>query len=232
MIPDIVTSIFNKIVEFLTLVGSVAQELLILLPFVVIIFLTLAILNYREELHFNRISSSRIADIDQLDQKRYYLFMIAFLGWLGYSEDVTIPENTENNTDEDEPAPQKPQQKPIPINPLKIDRNKIKFGEPLVLMKDGIRYGILPEKKDLGIGTLAFNKLEKVMGENNCQEGIIMNSGYFSEDDLEEGATRNIELRDREWLIKMLLNVQGFEDTRGKDFSYYFHDFWRWAIHG
>ena len=245
MIPDIVTDIFHKIVDFLTTVGSVAQELLILVPFAVIIFLTLAVLNYREELHFNRMSSSRIADIDQLDQKRYYLFMIAFLGWMGYNEEYYPPQKKAKNVgifdDEDDEiieedstteSEQKPEPLIRPLNPLMLDKNKIKFGEPLVLIKDEIRYGVLPEKKDLGVGTTAFNKLEKVMGENNCQEGIIINNGFYSDVDLEEGLTRNIELHDRDWLIKMLLNVQGFEDTQGKDFSYYFHDFWRWALYG
>ena len=102
----------------------------------------------------------------------------------------------------------------------------------MILVKDDIRYGVLLERKTHGVGRLAFNKLEKAMGERHCEEGIIINNGLFSKGDLEEGRQRNIRMWDREWLIKELLNLQGLEDTAGKDFKYYFYDFWRWALRG
>ena len=146
--------------------------------------------------------------------------MKAFLGWKGFHEETPLPEDDEENEEEDY------------LESVKEEKKKTGIDEILILVKDGIRYGVLLERKKLGVGRLAFNKLEKAMGERHCEEGIIINNGLFPEGDLEEGKARNIRMWDREWLIKELLDMQGLEDTAGKDFKYYFYDFWRWALRG
>ena len=255
MIPDILSKAADYTVNFLSIVGAVAEELLIVIPFILLVFLAFAIVNYKEELAFNRLSSSRIGDIDQLDQKRYYLFMKAFLGWMGFEEDddptssVAVKEKKSNVSDEeadddtesdntagdsvaDGKKPMERVYDAFERDAVRKRRKVIVFGDPLILVKEGVRYSVVLEKKEHGVGLLAFNKLEKAIGMYNCQEGIIINCGSFSAEDIGEGKARNIELHDREWLIKTLLNLQGVEDTAGKDFSFYFQGFWRWALRG
>jgi|GEM_PF-1829752 len=273
MIPDIVSKIADYAVTFLSNLGAAAEEILVFIPIILLAFLAFSIFNYKEELAFNRLSSSRIGDIDQLDSKRYYLFMKAFLGWMGFEDDDapfsektkgsnvdTVDEATDEAVKSDgeaniEAAPDVAgvngangnrangsktgvggasgnNVSVFDENGFRKYRKVIVFGDPLILIKDGVRYGVLLEKKEHGVGLLAFNKLEKAIGEYGCQEGLIINNGAFSVEDIEESKARNIELQDREWLIKNLLNIQGVEDTAGKDFAFYFQGFWRWALRG
>ncbi len=216
-------NIITQIINVLAIIGAAAKELAILLPFVLIAVLWVLIGNYREEITFRRLSYSRIREIDELSPQKYYLFLKAFLGYKGFSEEMHVEESEDKGESGEY----------IQYNQPDSGKNggkKAGIGEPLILIKEGIRYGVLLERKKLGLGLLAFNKLEKAMGEHDCPEGIILNNGFFSEMDLTEGEARNILMWDRKWLIKALLEMQGFEDTEGKDFKYYFHDFWKWAL--
>lgn len=222
MISDTITNSILKIIDVLAVIGAAARELLILIPLILAAVFWVLIGNYRDELSFRRLRQSRIGEIDELNYPKYCLFMKAFLTSIGFNEEILPAEEEEENEDNG---------KYLETN-TKKEKKKADIDEPLVFIKDGIRYGVLLEKKKLGVGPLAFNKLEKVMGERECQEGIIINNGLFSKVDLAEGKARDINLWDREWLIKKLLEMQGFEDTEGKDFNYYFYDFWRWALRG
>jgi hypothetical protein len=221
---DALANIAGYIIKVLAIIGAAAGELVIFLPFILLAILWVLIGNYREELTFRRLRFSRIREIDELGPQKYYLFIKAFLGFMGFSEDISLEEeNDEKEGSEKDDLYYSP-------SDVKKERNKAGIGEPLILVKEGVRYGVLLEKKKLGLGRLAFNKLEKAMGKHDCADGIILNNGYFSEADLAEGKARNIQMWDRKWLIKALLEMQGFEDTEGKGFKYYFHDFWRWAL--
>lgn len=226
MILDLLTNITDHIINFLAVVGAAAKVVVVLIPLILAAVFWILIGNYREELSFRRLRFSRIGEIDDLDQRKYFFLMKALLGYLGFNEEIKLPDeddndgNNENENDGD-------------FLVKKVKKEKSSFwDEPLILLKDGVRYGVLLERKNQAVGRFAFNKLEKAMGERDCQKGIIINNGFFSEFDLEEGRARNIKMWDREWLIKTLLEMQGFEDTAGKDFKYYFYDFWRWALRG
>lgn len=221
MIFETITNVLSKIIDILALIGAAARELVILIPFILAAVFWVLIGNYRDELSYRRLRLSRIGEIDELNYQKYYLFLKAFLSAMDFHEEILPAEEEEENEDDGYLGKN-----------TKKEKKETDIDEPLVFIKDGIRYGVLLEKKKLGVGPLAFNKLEKVMGERECQEGIIINNGLFSKADLAEGKARDIKLWDREWLIKELLEMQGFEDTKGKDFNYYFYDFWRWALWG
>ena len=214
MIIETITNIFGYIIKGLVFIGATAKVIVVLIPFFLAVIFWILIGNYREELSLRRLRFSRIEEIDELDSKKYYFLMKALLGWMGFHEETPLPEDDEEN-EEDEDY----------LESIKEEKKKAGISELLILVKDDIRYGVLLERKTHGVGRLAFNKLEKAMGERHCEEGIIINNGLFSKGDLEEGRQRNIRMWDREWLIKELLNMQGLEDTAGKDFKYYFYDF-------
>jgi len=228
MILDTITTIFGHIINALVVIGAATKVLVIMIPLFLVAVFWILVGNYREELSFRRFRFSRIGEIDELDPQKYFFLMKAFLGWMGFNEEIPLPAEDEEDekTKEDDNFWEKKDKK--------NDNKKKKPGmeEPLILVKEGIRYGVLLERKKFGVGRFAFNKLEKAMGERDCQEGIIFNNGFFSKEDLEEGRARNIRMWDRDWFIKELLEMQGFEDTAGKDFKYYFQDFWRWALRG
>ncbi|HHU75754.1 MAG TPA: hypothetical protein GXZ24_02495 [Firmicutes bacterium] len=225
---DALANIADYIIKILAAVGAAAGELVIFLPFILLVILWVMVGNYREELTYKRLHFSRIREIDELSPYKYYLFIKAFLEFMGFSEDILPAKDEEEKTnDSGEDAESILHNK---SDQSRRENKRAGIGQPFILVKDDVRYGVLLERRRQGLGQLAFNKLEEIMGKHECAEGMIINNGFFTEADLAEGEARNIELRDRKWLIKALLEVQGLEDTEGKSFRYYFHDFWRWAL--
>ncbi len=107
-----------------------------------------------------------------------------------------------------------------------------KISPDALVKKDGKKCAVMVEKKDSGISPRIFNRLEKAMGDHDCDHGILINNGSFSEEELEQGELRFIEMWDRDRIIKELLRLQGKEDTKGQPFLFYVKDFFRWIVRG
>lgn len=212
---DIIIMIFEGVLDVLVMVGSAVKVLLGILPFVFIIIIAYLIFSYREDLQYRRITGSRILELDSLPAVKLRFFMLYLLRWLGYEEpaEEEAPENNDQSKN-DQQSVREPE------------------GVDILVEKDGIRYAVLIERKENGVGQRAFRKLEHGMERYNCEKGIIINTGYFNNYDQEAAGYGDIELWDRQVLIKELLNLQGIEDNKGRGFNYYFQNFFRWVWHG
>lgn len=205
--------IIEGILEVLVMVGSAVKVLLNILPFIFLLIIIYLIFSYREDLHYRRINGSRILELDSLNKKRLCLFMAYLMRWLGYEE---VPRPVTEEDAEEEPLYWKKDQETVDI----------------VVDKEENRYAVLVEKRENGVGQQVFRKLEYAMEKYGCNKGIIINTGFFNSIDEEAASYGDIELWDREKLIRELLNLQGIEDTQGRDFNYHFKNFFRWVWHG
>ena len=210
---EIATMIFSRLLEVLVLVGSAVKVLLKALPVIGLIIFVYLIHAYRDEMHSRRISNSRIRALDNLSLLKLRFFMKFFLTWMGYEEIVS---EKEKETGEVKSQREKNYQDDVDI----------------LVVKEGIRYAVLVEKKQNGVGNAVFKKLEDAMEKYNCEKGIIINNGMFSKRDQQEAGYGDIELWDRNKLIQDLLYLQGVEDTHGLSIHYYFHNFVRWVWRG
>ncbi len=107
-----------------------------------------------------------------------------------------------------------------------------KLSPDALVKKDGKKYAVMVEKKESGISPRIFNRLEKAMVDHDCDHGIIINNGSFTDEELEQGKLRSIEMWDRDRIIRELLRLQGKEDTKGQPFLFYVNDFFRWIVRG
>ncbi len=219
---EIVNSILSSITDILALAGSVVKVLLNFLPLIIGVFLIVAVLNYRDELKYKRITFSRINEIDNLPLHKFKLFLRSLLSWRQY--EVTIPE---------EEVPEKE----VPEEETKERQNKEEkknsgLTVDLLTEKEGVRYAVLVERKEKGVGETAFYKLAKGMEQFDCGAGLLINNGRFTEEELQEAAAKNIKLWDRDKLIKELLRLQSLEDTADRSFAFYIKDFCNWVWKG
>ncbi|MEW5922198.1 MAG: restriction endonuclease [Bacillota bacterium] len=211
---QLATSIFNRLLDAIILLGSVTQVLVKFLPLILVVILAYMIYGYRDDLYYRRIAGSRIAELDKLSLVKMRFFMGFFMQWLGY--EVIIKE---------EEPPEGEERREY--------RGKSKREDvDLLVQKEGIRYAVLVEVKENGVGNKVFQKLEEAMAKYNCGKGIIINNGRFNKIDHQEAGYGDIELWDRDKLIRDLLYLQGIEDPKGHGFGFYFHDFLRWVWRG
>ena len=63
---DALANIADYIIKILAAVGAAAGELVIFLPFILLVILWVMVGNYREELTYKRLHFSRIREIDEL----------------------------------------------------------------------------------------------------------------------------------------------------------------------
>ncbi len=211
---ELVISVFEQVMGGMILLGSATQTLVKFLPLIILAVLAYLIFSYRDDLFFRRIAASRIMELDKLSRPKLRLFMRFFMQWLGYEEMV---DHGDLLADEE----------------ARWKKNKDKRENvDLLMQKEETCYAVLVEAKENGVGRAAFQKLESAMEKYNCTKGIIINIGYFNKFDQQEAAYGDIELWDREKIIKGLLSLQGIEDTRGHGFGFYFQDFWRWVWRG
>ncbi len=208
-----VKAIFGGILEILVLVGSTVKVLLGILPFLFIIIVGYLIYSYREDIHCRRIAGSRILELDNLPLQKLRYLMFHLLGWLGYEEVI-----------EEEPLEGEEKKN--------VDQNKIKEDLDMLVEKDGIRFAVLVEKRGMGVGQRFIKKLENAMEKYNCAKGIIINNGEFDELDQATAGYGDIELWDRERIIKELLTLQGLEDTQNRGFTYHLRNFFSWVWYG
>ncbi len=203
--------IFELILDFLAMVGSAVNVLLAILPFVAILFAGYLVYCYLDDLHCHRIAGSRILELDNLPPGKLRYLMLYLLDTLGYEAIV-----------EEEPAEGENG---------KAEQKKL-LGAFILVKKDETRFAVLAESRKNGVGQGVFTKLENAMDRYNCERGIIINNGKFNSFDRDAAGYGDIELWDRERIIRELLALQGIEDPKGRGIAFHFGNFFRWVWNG
>lgn len=208
---DSIMTIFELILDFLAMVGSAVNVLLVILPFVIIIVTGYIVYCYFDELHCRRIAGSRILELDNLPPGKLRHLMLYLLGTLGY-EAIVEEEPAENENE-------------------KAEQNKM-LGAVILVKKDETRFAVLAESRTHGVGQGVFTRLENAMDRYNCEKGIIINNGNFDSFDRDAAGYGDIELWDRERIIRELLALQGIEDPKGRGITFHLGNFFRWVWNG
>ena len=206
--------ILEGILEVLVMIGSAVKVLLGILPFALVIIIAYLVYSYYDNLHYRRITASRILELDNLPRGKLRYLMLYLLGWLGYEE--TFEEEPKHDDKEE----------------AKTTLHKRPEGVDMLIEKDGTRFAVLVETRRNGVGQRLFKKLEDAMERYNCEKGIIINNGEFDTFDRDAAGYGDIELWNRERIIRELLALQGIEDTKGRGFNYHARNFFRWVWHG
>ncbi len=234
---DFIQRILGGVLDGLALVGTAVELLLFIVLIGLGILLFILILNYRDDLKFKRIVYSRINEIDELSLTRLKIFIPTMLILMGYEpvqeEDEqeqlhqeTQEESTHNLEGQMETEVQNPEKE------IKQSAPAVKISADAFVKNNGEKYAVIVEKKDRGINPRAFIRLEKAMGDHNCDKGLIINNGFFTREEWEQGALRSIEMWDRDRIIKELLHLQGKEDVKDQPVLFYINNFFKWLVSG
>ncbi len=247
---DLIQRILGRALDGLALVGTAVELLIYVVLIGLGILFFILILNYRDDLKFKRIVYSRINEIDELSLTKLKIFMPTMLSLMGFvpvheeddqdqsvddqEQTVQEPEDTKVGHETGEPGHQeseKQQDVKTPENELK-QQDRVKVSADAFVKNNGEKYAVFVEKKEHGINPRVFIRLEKAMSDHNCNRGMIINNGFFTRDELEQGALRSIEMWDRDRIIKELLHLQGKEDFKDQPIYFYVNDFFKWLVKG